>query len=167
MKPACWHPLTQVANRRGLMQAFDALRACQQHSGHVLAVGLLDIDNFKRLNVDQLCKNYGDVTVFRDVSLQVASGEFVAIVGESGVGKSTLLNCMAGLDTWDHGQITLDGADVGGLRDEQHALMLRHQIGFVFQVFHVLPQTARESHTGQNGIPFAFVTYHKNRLAPA
>ncbi len=91
------------------------------------------------LVVDRLCKNYGEVAVFRDVSLEVANAEFVAIVGESGVGKSTLLNCMAGLDNWDQGSVTLDGADIGAMRDEQRALLRRRHIGFVFQAFHVLP----------------------------
>ncbi len=89
--------------------------------------------------VDKLCKTYGDVSVFRDVSLTLEQGEFVAIVGESGVGKSTLLNCMAGLDVWDQGHIHIDGADVGSMRDEQRALLRRQSIGFVFQAFHVLP----------------------------
>ena len=91
------------------------------------------------LQVDALAKRYGDVTVFRDVSLQVAAGEFVAIVGESGVGKSTLLNCMAGLDTWDAGRIVVDGTDLATLDDEGRALLRRHKLGFVFQAFHVLP----------------------------
>ena len=65
------------------------------------------------LVVEGLRKDYAGVSVFRNVSLTVAPGEFVAIVGESGVGKSTLLNCMAGLDHWDAGQITLEGADIG------------------------------------------------------
>ena len=91
------------------------------------------------LVVEQLRKNYGDVAVFRNVSLEVAAGEFVAIVGESGVGKSTLLNCMAGLDSWDEGRVSLQGVDLGGMNDEQRALMRRRQIGFVFQAFHVLP----------------------------
>ncbi|HUR89926.1 MAG TPA: ABC transporter ATP-binding protein [Ramlibacter sp.] len=84
-------------------------------------------------------KRYGEVPVFANVSLEVAPGEFVAIVGESGVGKSTLLNCMAGLDTWEEGTITLDGADIGALTSDQRALLRRKSVGFVFQAFHVLP----------------------------
>jgi putative ABC transport system ATP-binding protein len=91
------------------------------------------------LVLDGVAKRYGDVPVFANVSLDVASGEFVAIVGESGVGKSTLLNCMAGLDDWDAGTITLDGQDIGALPDDQRALLRRKKIGFVFQAFHVLP----------------------------
>lgn len=91
------------------------------------------------LEVRGLAKRYGDVAVFRDVSLTVAAGEFVAIVGESGVGKSTLLNCMAGLDHWDEGRIAVDGADLATLDDEARALLRRRKLGFVFQAFHVLP----------------------------
>jgi putative ABC transport system ATP-binding protein len=91
------------------------------------------------LVVRNLAKRYGDVTVFANVSLEVAKGEFVAIVGESGVGKSTLLNCMAGLDTWDEGTVLLDGQDLSLLGDDQRALLRRRQVGFVFQAFHVLP----------------------------
>ena len=91
------------------------------------------------LVVEGLRKDYGGVHVFRDVSLTVAPGEFVAIVGESGVGKSTLLNCMAGLDHWNAGMVTLDGTDVGALDDNQRAQFRRSRIGFVFQAFHVLP----------------------------
>ena len=91
------------------------------------------------LAIRGLCKQYGKVPVFRDVTLDVAPGEFVAIVGESGVGKSTLLNCMAGLDDWDAGQVLLDGVDVGSLDEAQRALLRRRRVGFVFQAFHVLP----------------------------
>ena len=91
------------------------------------------------LVVRNLAKRYGEAPVFEHVSLQVAPGEFVAIAGESGVGKSTLLNCVAGLDSWDEGTITLDGQDLATLNDEQRALLRRRQIGFVFQAFHVLP----------------------------
>ena len=92
-----------------------------------------------QLNVTDLAKHYGDMAVFSKVSLQVNSGEFVAIVGESGVGKSTLLNCLAGLDQWDEGTVLLDGQDLGRLGDEPLARLRREHIGFVFQAFHVLP----------------------------
>jgi putative ABC transport system ATP-binding protein len=91
------------------------------------------------LKVDGLAKRYGDSVVFEQVSLEVAPGEFVAIVGESGVGKSTLLNCMAGLDTWDAGTIVHDAVDIGALDSEARALWRRRHVGFVFQAFHVLP----------------------------
>jgi putative ABC transport system ATP-binding protein len=86
-----------------------------------------------------LGKRYGDTPVFTNVSLTVAPGEFVAIVGESGVGKSTLLNCMAGLDDWNEGTVTLDGVDIGAFGDDARALWRRQHVGFVFQAFHVLP----------------------------
>ncbi|MDP2001126.1 MAG: ABC transporter ATP-binding protein [Rhodoferax sp.] len=93
------------------------------------------------LVISNLSKHYGEVQVFSHVSLTVAPGEFVAIVGESGVGKSTLLNCMAGLDTWQSGTVVLDGMDLGGLGgigDEGLSRLRREKIGFVFQAFHVL-----------------------------
>ena len=91
------------------------------------------------LAVQGLAKRYGEVPVFREVSLAVDAGEFVAIVGESGVGKSTQLICMAGLDTWDAGSVVVDGTDLATLDDEGRALLRRHKLGFVFQAFHVLP----------------------------
>jgi putative ABC transport system ATP-binding protein len=98
------------------------------------------------LRVAGLGKHYGDAAVFANVSLEVAAGEFVAIVGESGVGKSTLLNCMAGLDSWDAGRITHDGTDIGALDAQARALWRRRHVGFVFQAFHVLPHL----HVAQN-----------------
>lgn len=91
------------------------------------------------LIVRQLARRYGPQTVFENVNLQVARGEFVAIVGDSGVGKSTLLNCLAGLDAWDEGEVRLDGADLTAMDDTARALWRRAHVGFVFQAFHVLP----------------------------
>ncbi len=95
------------------------------------------------LAVRDLAKHYGHgdgaVPVFSNVDFDVAPGEFVAIVGPSGVGKSTLLNCLAGLDTWDAGSVSLAGVDLSTMDDTRRALWRRHHVGFVFQAFHVLP----------------------------
>jgi len=91
------------------------------------------------LVVEQLSKRYGSTPVFSQVSLRIEAGEFVAIVGESGVGKSSLLNCLAALDDWTEGSITHQGLDLGSLNDTQRAHWRRAQLGFVFQAFHVLP----------------------------
>ncbi|MET0311381.1 MAG: ABC transporter ATP-binding protein [Burkholderiaceae bacterium] len=92
-----------------------------------------------KIAVRGLAKRYGTSAVFSSVDFDVADGEFVAVVGESGVGKSTLLNCLAGLDHWDEGRIEANGTDLGSLSGEQLALWRRSQVGFVFQAFHVLP----------------------------
>ena len=91
------------------------------------------------LQVRGLARRYGTQTVFENVALEVRRGEFVAIVGDSGVGKSTLLNCLAGLDHWDAGQVLHEGVDLGPLDDARRALWRRAHVGFVFQAFHVLP----------------------------
>ncbi len=77
--------------------------------------------------------------VLHDVELELARGDYVAIMGESGVGKSTLLNLIAGLDRPDAGSITLDGVALGGLQDDALTCLRREKMGFVFQAFHVLP----------------------------
>ncbi len=95
------------------------------------------------LSIRDLAKSYagaGGRPVLRGVSLDVAPGEYVAVMGESGVGKSTLLNLVAGLDTPDAGRIELDGADLAALDDNARTLLRRRAMGFVFQAFHLLPQ---------------------------
>ncbi|WP_088284146.1 ABC transporter ATP-binding protein [Ideonella sp. A 288] len=91
------------------------------------------------LRVEGLCKAYGDTAVFAGVSLALARGEFVALLGESGVGKSTLLNCIAGLDDADSGRLVLDGQDVRAMPEPARAALRRTTLGFVFQAFHLLP----------------------------
>ncbi|MEZ5705705.1 MAG: ABC transporter ATP-binding protein [Burkholderiaceae bacterium] len=91
------------------------------------------------LEIRGLGKRYGATPVFSNVTLTVAPGEFVAIVGESGVGKSSLLNCMAALDDWSEGTITHEGIDLGPLDEVQRAHWRREKLGFIFQAFHVLP----------------------------
>jgi putative ABC transport system ATP-binding protein len=100
------------------------------------------------LAVDGLAKRYGDAVVFSDVRLEMARGELVALLGESGVGKSTLLNCVAGLDTADAGRVVLAGRDVLGLSEPDAARLRREDLGFVFQAFHVLPHLSVADNVG-------------------
>src|SRR5262245_65961534 len=94
------------------------------------------------LAIRNLSKSFGGARprqVLRDITLELSRGEYVAITGESGVGKSTLLNLIAGLDRPDVGSIVLDGIDMTGLDDLERTLLRRRSIGFVFQAFHLLP----------------------------
>jgi putative ABC transport system ATP-binding protein len=77
--------------------------------------------------------------VLADLSYTLAEGEYVAIMGESGVGKSTLLNLIAGLDVPDTGEILIDGVVMSSLDDDAATRLRRKEFGFVFQAFHILP----------------------------
>jgi putative ABC transport system ATP-binding protein len=115
------------------------------------------------VQIDGLSKSYGDVAIFSSVSLKVSAGEFVAIVGDSGVGKSTLLNCMAGLDHWNAGTLKVQGADLGAMNDEQLAIWRRKAVGFVFQAFHVLPHLD----VAQNiGLPLLLLGQKPTQIVP-
>jgi putative ABC transport system ATP-binding protein len=83
-------------------------------------------------------------TIFEGVDLTVRAGEYVAVMGESGVGKSTLLNLLAGLDRTDGGRVLLEGVDLATLNDDAATLLRRRAVGFVFQAFHVLPYLSVE-----------------------
>ncbi|QDQ28484.1 ABC transporter ATP-binding protein [Chitinimonas arctica] len=78
--------------------------------------------------------------VLRGLELELAAGEYIAVIGESGVGKSTLLNLMAGLDQADEGEVVFEGRRLSEQDDNAATLLRRQRIGFVFQAFHVLPQ---------------------------
>jgi putative ABC transport system ATP-binding protein len=94
------------------------------------------------LSIRGLAKSYPGPrarAVFADVDLELAAGEYVAVRGESGIGKSTLLNLVAGLDHPDAGSIALDGVELAGLDDDALTELRRRRMGFVFQAFHILP----------------------------
>jgi putative ABC transport system ATP-binding protein len=76
--------------------------------------------------------------VLQDASLEIAQGEFIAILGKSGTGKTTLLNLISGIDRADQGQIYLAGRDLTALNDTQRTLFRRQQIGFIFQFFNLI-----------------------------
>ncbi len=91
------------------------------------------------LDIEGLGRQFNGRRVLDQLSLRLEAGEYVAIVGESGVGKSTLLNLIAGLDRPDAGHLRLDGDDYGGLDDAALTRLRRDKMGFVFQAFHILP----------------------------
>src|SRR5262247_4221336 len=96
------------------------------------------------LRLSSVSKHFGARAVLNGVTLEVAAGEYVAIVGESGIGKSTLLNVIAGLEPVDAGKIVFDGKEVTAMDDDALALLRRDSFGFVFQAFHVLPHLTVE-----------------------
>lgn len=98
------------------------------------------------LEIAGLWRQFAGRSVLREVSLKLDTGEYVAIVGESGVGKSTLLNLVAGLDRPDSGRLVLDGVDYAQLDEDALTRLRRDRLGFVFQAFHVLPHlTVRQN----------------------
>ena len=86
-----------------------------------------------------LNKAYGQRQVLKNLALSIAPGEYVAIMGDSGVGKSSLLNLIAGLDKPNSGKICIDGVDISELDDDAATLLRRKKCGFIFQAFHLLP----------------------------
>jgi putative ABC transport system ATP-binding protein len=100
------------------------------------------------LRITDLRKTYGETPVFQGVSLEITAGEFVAMLGESGVGKSTLLNCIAGLDEADAGEVRIDGTAMLALAEPERARLRREKLGFVFQAFHVLPHLSVAENIG-------------------
>jgi len=109
------------------------------------------------LSIRQLGKAYAGArqrTVLTGIDLDLAAGEYVAVMGESGIGKSTLLNLVAGLDRPDAGSIRFDGVDLATLDDDALTALRRVKMGFVFQAFHVLPYLT----VGQNvALPLSLV----------
>jgi polar amino acid transport system ATP-binding protein len=96
------------------------------------------------VSIRNVRKSFGALEVLKGVSIEVGRGDVVAIIGKSGSGKSTLLRCINGLETYDEGDITVDGIDVGQSRDNLRDL--RRNVGMVFQQFNLFPHlTAAEN----------------------
>ncbi len=96
------------------------------------------------LSLQAVTKRFGARTVLNAVSLELEAGAYVAVIGDSGIGKSTLLNVIAGLEPVDSGAVFFNQRDVSRLSEEEQARLRRESFGFVFQAFHVLPHLTVE-----------------------
>lgn len=121
------------------------------------------------IETKQLTKSYGEgeakVEALRGVSIQIRTGEFVAIMGPSGSGKSTLLTLLGGVETPSTGQVLIEGVDIAALGDDDRTKLRRRRIGFIFQNFNLLPNLSAEENVGLplelDGVP------HKQAAARA
>ena len=123
------------------------------------------------LRLEGVGKKFGERAVLSGVSLELAAGEYVAVIGESGIGKSTLLNVVAGLEPVDEGRVVFEGTDVGALDDDAATRLRREHFGFVFQAFHVLPHLTVERNVALplllRGVPEAEIAARARALVAA
>lgn len=91
------------------------------------------------LQAENINKTFGQVAAVRDLSLEIAAGDFLAIIGRSGSGKTTTLHLLAGLEAPDSGSILFQGKDISPLTEDSLALWRREHVGLVFQSFHLIP----------------------------
>ena len=96
----------------------------------------------------EVTRRYGEgdaaVDALRGVTLDIVPGQFAAVMGPSGSGKSTLMHILAGLDKPTHGVVEIAGTDITNLSDSRLTLLRRHQVGFIFQFFNLLPMLTAE-----------------------
>jgi putative ABC transport system ATP-binding protein len=100
------------------------------------------------LRLSAVTQRFGVRAVLNDISLEVAAGEYVAVVGESGIGKSTLLNVIAGLEPIHGGEIVFERQVLNAMDDDALTVLRREKFGFVFQAFHILPNLTVEQNVG-------------------
>ena len=91
------------------------------------------------VSIKNLKKNFSDLVVLKDISLDIHKGEVVCIIGSSGSGKSTLLHMLGGLDNPTSGEVIIDGKNISGLSRDELTVYRRRKIGFVFQNYNLLP----------------------------
>lgn len=117
------------------------------------------------IEIKQATKTYHqgskEIHALRDISLTIAKGEFLSIMGPSGSGKSTLLNLIGGLDQPTSGEIFIDAIPLHGISDDELTLIRRRRIGFIFQFFNLLPILTAAENAGLplllEGLPFSKV----------
>ena len=98
------------------------------------------------LNVEKVSKTYGEKELFNNISLGINSGDKIGLIGVNGTGKSTLLNCIGGLDTMDSGSVKVAGTEIFGMKKEDLLEYRRANLGFIFQFYNLVPNlTVREN----------------------
>jgi len=95
------------------------------------------------IKINHLSKHYTEGgaqrVVLTDINLEINKGDFIVLLGRSGSGKSTLLNMISGIDTPSAGQVVINGVDLTGLTEHDRTIFRRHNIGFIFQLFNLIP----------------------------
>jgi len=123
------------------------------------------------LRLSGVTKRFGARTVLSAVSLELDQGEYAAILGESGIGKSTLLHAIAGLEPVDSGSIQFEGVEITRLDDDAATRLRRARFGFVFQAFHILPHLSVAQNVGLplmlRGVPQAAIDERAAALVAA
>jgi putative ABC transport system ATP-binding protein len=108
----------------------------------------MNVNNGHAVSAVGLCKTYGEgdaaVQALCGVSLDVARGEYLAVMGPSGSGKSTLMHLLAGLDKATEGEVYIEGDAVSKMKDKELTVLRRERVGFVFQAFNLIPQLTAE-----------------------
>jgi putative ABC transport system ATP-binding protein len=110
--------------------------------------GLVGVQTNAAVRADEITKMYGEgeasVRALCTVSMEVAPGEFVAVMGPSGSGKSTLMHLLAGLDRPTEGNVYIEGENVTEMKDKELTMLRRKRVGFIFQAFNLIPQLTAE-----------------------
>ncbi|KKK79768.1 hypothetical protein LCGC14_2830180, partial [marine sediment metagenome] len=117
------------------------------------------------LQVKKLHKTFNQVKAVRDVSLEVAPAEFLAIIGRSGSGKTTVMHLLAGLETADSGRILFQGRDISQLDEDALALWRREHVGLVFQAFHLVPTLSAVENVAFPLYPRSISSKERQRMA--
>jgi ABC-type lipoprotein export system ATPase subunit len=114
---------------------------------------------------DDLTKMFDKLTVVKGASIAVQEGEFVALVGKSGCGKTTLLSILSGLERPTSGRVTIAGKEISGASEDELALFRRENVGFIFQSFNLIPTLSAWENTALPLFPVAMTEAERRRRA--